>query len=84
MQKNIYCQSCGNIMDYGGTEKFPLWFLENAKPNTKNKKRISFELYKCVECGYLQYYEAGEQPPEEYIRPPLRNQIRLIQGGKSI
>lgn len=81
---HIFCQECGHLMDYDGTERFPQWFLEDAKPNSKNKSRISFESYKCAECGYLQYFESGEEPPTEYLKPPLRTQIKLIRGGKSI
>ena len=80
--QNIYCQGCGNIMDYNGTEKFPLWFLEDVKPNYKNKKRIEFNAYKCQHCGYYQYYESGEEPPAEYLRPPVKTQLKVINGGK--
>ena len=82
MKYNIFCQECGEMMEYDGTENFPLWFLENEPPGISNSERIKFYSYKCTTCGSIQYFEFGVEPPPEYLRPPIRTIIKVIQGGK--
>lgn len=85
MRVNIFCQKCSNVMDYQGADEYPIKFPDDElDPNAQNTKIYNIELhaFKCPYCGRIQCYEVGDEPPEEFIKPPIKTQLKIIKGGK--
>jgi len=78
LQKVIYCPECGGITRSDGM--MTMLLADETEHQSSNNFEILFDVFKCQDCGYKVCFEIGEEPPEEYLQPPLKKHLKLIQG----
>ena len=82
MQINIYCQNCGEIMEYVGIMTLQFQEEDLPKNNSQNDLGIEFNVFKCLSCGYKQCFELDVDAPEEYMQPPNKIHLKLYMADE--